>query len=324
MNIGILDDYQGFSRNLRGFSKLRDHEVTVWQDHVEATDVLAKRLQNAEVLLLIRERTPIRAELIEQLPKLRLISQFGTVPHIDLQACARRGVTVCSRIVPGGPSYATAELTWGLILAATRRIPQESESLRAGHWQSPHAVGRKLRGLTLGVLGFGRIGGVVAGYGRAFGMNVLVCGRAATQQRAREEGFEAAASRRELFARSDVLTIHLGLTPENRGLVTRENLAAMKPDALLVNTSRAQLIEPGALLAALHCGRPGSAAIDVFEDEPVTGGNHPLLQMPNVVATPHIGYAERETLETMFDTMADQVLAFARGEPINVVTPPAG
>lgn len=324
MKIAVLDDYQNVTCSLRSFGKLAAFDVTLWNDHVEDVDVLAERLRDVEVLMLIRERTAIPEELLRRLPRLRLISQFGTVPHIDLPACAKHGVTVCSRIVPGGPSYATAELAWGLILAATRRIPQEAASLQAGRWQSPLAVSRKLRSLTLGVLGFGRIGGVVAGYGRSFGMQVLVWGREGSLHRAHEEGCEVAADQRDLFRRADVLTIHLGLTPTNHGLISREDLAAMKPDALLVNTSRAQLIEPGALVKALRTGPPGSAAVDVFEQEPMTDPSHPLLHMPNVVATPHIGYAEREGLEVMFDVMTDQVLAFARGEPINVLRPPGG
>lgn len=322
MKIAVLDDYQNVTRSLRSFHKLAAFDVTLWNDHVEDIDVLAERLRDVEILMLIRERTAISEELLRRLPRLRLISQFGTVPHIDLAACVKHGVTVCSRIVPGSPSYATAELAWGLILAATRRIPQEAASLQAGRWQSPLAVGRKLRGLTLGVLGFGRIGGVVAGYGRSFGMQVLVWGREGSLQRAHQDGCEVAADQRDLFRRADVLTIHLGLTPANHGLISREDLAAMKHDALLVNTSRAQLIEPGALVKALRAGPPGSAAVDVFEQEPMIDPSHPLLHMPNVVATPHIGYAEREGLEVMFEVMTDQVLAFARGEPINVLRPP--
>jgi D-3-phosphoglycerate dehydrogenase len=320
MKIAVLDDYQGVARTLPSFAKLAGCDVTVWTDHVE-DDVLAQRLADTDALILIRERTPITAGLLARLPRLRLISQFGTVPHIDLQACARHGVTVCSRIVPGGPSYATAELTWGLILAATRRIPQEAQSLKDGHWQSPLAVGRKLRGLTLGVFGFGRIGGVVAEYGRAFGMDVLVWGREATLQQAREKGWAAAPDQRELFRRADVLTVHVGLTAANRGIIKQDDLLAMKPDALFVNTSRAQLVESGALVSALQAGRPGFAAVDVFEHEPMLEREHPLLNMTNVIATPHIGYAEREGLAVMFDTMVDQVLAFARGEPINVLAP---
>jgi D-3-phosphoglycerate dehydrogenase len=222
---------------------------------------------------------------------------------------------------PGKPSYATAELTWGLVIAAMRRIPQEMARLKAGQWQS--SVGTGLRGRTLGILGFGRIGGAVAGYGRAFGMNVVAWGREGSLQRARSEGYAAAPTREAFFEQCDVISLHVRLTPDTRGLVTAEDLARMKPTALIVNTSRAGLIAPGALVEALQRGRPGMAAVDVYEEEPVLGANHPLLHMDNVVCTPHLGYVERDGYESAFSSTFDQILAFAAGKPINVVNPDA-
>jgi D-3-phosphoglycerate dehydrogenase len=318
MKIAILDDYQDVVRTFAGFQRIAHHDVTVWNDHTDDIDLLASRLADTEALLLIRERTAITAPLLERLPRLRLISQFGSVPHIDLDACTRQGVRVCARTVPGQPSYATAELTWGLVLAALRRIPQEMATLKAGNWQSRDAMGELLWGRRLGVYGYGRIGAVVAGYGRAFGMKVQVWGRASTLARAVEDGHEAAAGEEEFFATSDVISLHLPLVPATRGIVTARLLATMKPSALIVNTSRAGLIETGALVAALRGGRPGMAATDVFEDEPVPG-SHPLFALPNVVATPHIGYVERSGLERMFELMFEQVQGFERGQPINAL-----
>jgi D-3-phosphoglycerate dehydrogenase len=322
MNIAVLDDYQDTVRTLACFARVAGHRVTVWTDHTKDVDVLAERLRDAEALCLIRERTPIRAALLERLPRLGLISQVSVYPHIDVEACTRRGVLVCSLLGPGRPSYATAELTWGLILCALRRIPQEVAALRAGRWQA-FPIGTGLRGRTLGIWGYGRIGAVVAGYGRAFGMRVLAWGREASLAAARADGHEVAASRAALFEASDVLSLHLRLLDATRGIVTAEDLARMRPTALLVNTSRAGLIVPGALEAALRAGRPGLAAVDVYEDEPVPGGRHPLLALDNVVCTPHLGYVERDGLEAQFATIFDQVLAFAAGAPVNVVNPEA-
>jgi D-3-phosphoglycerate dehydrogenase len=319
MKVAILDDYQDVVRGFAAYPKIAHHDVTVWNDHTDDIDLLASRLADTEALLLIRERTAVTEALLQRVPCLRLISQFGSVPHIDLAACTRHGVQVCSRTVPGQPSYATAELTWGLILAAVRRIPQEMAALRSGSWQSRGAMGGLLHGRTLGVLGYGRIGGVVAGYGRAFGMKVQVWGRESTLARAVSEGHEAAAGQEAFFAGCDVITLHLPLVPATRGIVTAKLLGKMKPDALIVNTSRAGLIEPHALETALRAGRPGLAAIDVFEAEPVSDVSHPLLTLPNVVATPHIGYVERSGLERMFDLMFEQVLAFERGQAINLL-----
>lgn len=320
MNITILDDYQDTIRTLACFGKVAGHRVTIWNDHTKDVDVLAARLKDIEALTLLRERTPIRAPLIERLDKLRIISQVSVYPHIDVEACTRRGVIVSSYMAPGRPSYPTAELTWGLIIAALRRIPQEMAALRAGKWQA-FPIGTGLRGKTLGIYGYGRIGAVVAGYGKAFGMNVLAWGREASLAKAREDGHAVAVSKDALFAESDVLSLHLRLIDATRGIVTAADLARMQPTALLVNTSRAGLIEPGALEAALRAGRPGMAAVDVYEDEPVLGAKHPLLAMDNVVCVPHLGYVERGGLETMFSTIFDQILAYASGKPINVVNP---
>ncbi len=321
MNITILDDYQNVIRTLGCFGKLAGHNVTIWNDHTTDTETLAARLKDTEALVLIRERTPIRAALIGRLHALRLISQRSVYPHIDIDACTRHGVIVSSSMHTGRPSYATAELTWGLILAAMRKIPQEMIAMRAGRWQSTLGIG--LRGRTLGIFGYGGIGAVVAGYGKAFGMKVLAWGREASIARASTNGHAVASSRAELFEESDVLTLHLRLIDATRGIVTRADLARMKPDALIVNASRAGLIEPGALEAALRAGRPGMAAVDVYEEEPLPGGRHPLLAMDNVVCTPHLGYVERDAYETQFAGIFEQILAYQSGTPINVVNPEA-
>jgi len=319
MRVAILDDYHDTLRTLQCFRKLAGHEVKVWTDHVQDTDALAARLKDAEALILIRERTKIRSPLLERLPKLRLISQRSVYPHIDIEACTRLGVVVSSNMHPGTPSYSTAEMTWALILAAVRDIPQQAAALKAGRWQI--GVGTTLRGKTLGVYGYGRIGSVVAGYGRAFGMQVQVWAREATRAKARADGYAVAPSKEAFFAECDVITLHMRLVDATRGIVTAADLARMKPTALLVNTSRAPLIEPGALVGALKAGRPGKAAIDVYEEEPVTGGRHPLLAMDNVVCTPHLGYVTREEYEVQFSDIFDQVAAFAAGAPTSVVNP---
>jgi D-3-phosphoglycerate dehydrogenase len=321
MKISILDDYQDAVRTLKCFPKLAGHDVTVWNDHTKDADVLAQRLKDTEALVLIRERTPIRAPLIERLPKLKLISQSSVYPHIDVDACTKRGVLLCSDLHPGEPSYATAELAWGLMIAALRRIPQEVNALKSGRWQS--SIGTALRGTTLGILGYGRIGAVMARYAKAFDMKVLAWGQQRSAESARADGHEFAASKEALFERSDVLTLHVRLIPSTRGLVTAADLARMKPSALLVNTSRAGLIEPGALAAALKAGRPGMAAVDVYEEEPLLNGAHPLLQLDNVVCTPHLGYVERGGYERIFNAVFDQIAAFAAGKPINVINPQA-
>jgi D-3-phosphoglycerate dehydrogenase len=319
MKISILDDYHDTVRTLRCFGKLAGHEVTIWNDHVEDTAALAERLRDTEALVLIRERTQIRAPLVERLPNLKLISQRSVYPHIDVDACTRLGIVVSSGQHAGTPSYATAEMTWGLVLAAMRQIPQQMASLKAGHWQL--GVGSTLRGKTLGIYGYGRIGSVVAGYGRAFGMNVLVWARPATLAAARADGYATAASKEAFFADCDVISLHMRLVEATRHIVKAADLALMKPTALLVNTSRAPLIEPGALVNALKRGRPGMAAIDVYEEEPVLDTKHPLLNMPNVVCTPHLGYVTREEYELQFVDIFDQIIAYAAGTPINVVNP---
>lgn len=315
MRILIPDDYQDAVRGLACFSKLAGHDVTVFTDTVKEIDALAERLQPAEALVLIRERTRISDALLERLPNLKLISQTGKgTSHIDVAACTRRGVVVTAGT---GSPYAPAELTWALVLAALRHIPHEVARLRAGHWQS--TLGTGLRGRILGIWGYGKIGSLVAGYGRAFGMNVLVWGREGSLSRAHADGYATAADRQTLFEQADVLSLHIKLDKETRGIVTAADLARMKSDALLVNTSRAELIEPGALETALRAGRPGFAAVDVYEEEPILGANHPLLALSNAVCTPHLGYVERDSYESYFGQAFDQVVAFAEGNPVHVV-----
>jgi D-3-phosphoglycerate dehydrogenase / 2-oxoglutarate reductase len=319
MKISILDDYHDTLRTLDCFRKLKGHQVEIWNDHAQNVDVLAERLRDTDTLVLIRERTKIQAPLLERLPRLRLISQRSVHPHIDVGACTRLGIVVSSDLHAGSPSYATAELTWGLVLSAVRQIPHQTAALRDGRWQV--GVGSTLRGKTLGIYGYGRIGGVVAGYGRAFGMKVSVWAREPSLARAREDGYATASSRTAFFEECDVLCLHMRLVEATRGIVTAADLARMKPTALLVNTSRAALIEPDALVNALREGRPGMAAVDVYESEPVTDMSNPLLLMDNVVCTPHIGYVTRDEYEIQFADIFDQIVAFAHGEPINVVNP---
>ena len=319
MKISILDDYHDTVRTLPCFKKLASHDVTIWNDHVQEIDALTERLKDTEALVLIRERTQIRAPLIERLPKLRLISQRSVYPHIDAEACTRHGVVVSSSQHPGTPSYAAAELTWALILDSMRRIPQQAAALKAGVWQV--GIGHTVRDKTLGIFGYGRIGAVVAGYGKAFGMNVVVWAREATRARAKADGYAVARSKEAFFEECDVISLHMRLVDATRGIVTAADLARMKPTSLIVNTSRAPLIEPGALVAALKAGRPGMAAVDVYEHEPVLNGDHPLLRMDNVVCTPHLGYVTAEEYEVQFSDIFDQIAAYCAGTPINVVNP---
>jgi D-3-phosphoglycerate dehydrogenase len=321
VQISILDDYFDTLRTLQCFGKLKGNDVTIWNDHVQDVEVLAERLRDTEVLALIRERTQIRGPLLERLPKLKLISQRSVYPHIDIDACTRLGIIVSSSQHADTPSYAAAELTWALVLAAMRAIPQQMAALKAGQWQI--GVGHTLRGKTLGIYGYGRIGAVVAGYGRAFGMKVLVWARENALAQARADGYEAAASKAAFFEQCDVLSLHMRLVEATRGIVTAGDLARMKPTALLVNTSRAPLIEPNALVAALRAGRPGMAAVDVYEKEPLRDTSDPLLTMDNVVCTPHIGYVTQDEYELQFTDIFDQILAYAAGAPINVVNPEA-
>ena len=317
MNITVLDDYQNVVRNLDAFKLVAGHNVTIWNDHTKDNDVLAERLKDTEALVLIRERTPIRAPLIARLPKLKLISQRSVYPHIDVPALTQHGILLCSDMHPGKPSYSTAELTWGLVLAAMRKIPQEVAALKAGRWQSTMGLG--LRGKTLGIYGYGRIGAVVAGYGKAFGMKVLVWGRDTTIERAKADGYSVARTKDAFFEDCDVISLHMRLVDATRGIVKAADLARMKPTALIVNTSRAPLIETGALEAALAAGRPGMAAVDVYETEPVLGAQHPLIAMENAVCTPHIGYVERAGYEGQFTSSFGQIIAYLEGKPINVV-----
>jgi len=319
LNIAILDDYLDTLRTLQCFRKLDGHAVRVWNDHTDDVDVLAGRLADADALVLIRERTAVRAPLLDRLPKLRLISQRSAFRHIDVDACSRLGIVVSSNLHAGAPSYAAAELTWALVLASMRQIPQQVASMASGHWQC--AVGHTLRDKTFGIFGFGRIGAAVAGYAAAFGMKVLVWSSPESLARAAAQGYMPAASKRALFEDADVVSLHVRLVPATRGIVGAAELSSMKPSALFVNTSRAGLVEPGALVSALRNGRPGMAALDVYDNEPLFDVSDPLLGMSNVVCTPHIGYVTREEFELQFSDIFDQITAFASGAPINVVNP---
>lgn len=319
MNITILDDYFDTIRTLTSFRKLDGHEVTIWNDHVQNVDALADRLRDAEVVVLIRERTAIREQLLERLPKLRLISQRSVYPHIDINACTRIGVIVSSSQHPGTPCYAAAELTWALVLSVARQIPQQVAALKTGKWQM--GVGTTLRGKTLGLYGYGRIAVAVAGYGKAFGMKVVVWAREPSRDRAKADGHQTATNKETFFEECDVISLHMRLVPATRGIVTLADLERMKRTAMLVNTSRAPLIEPGALVSALRGGRPGMAAVDVYEHEPLLDATDPLLSMENVICTPHIGYVTREEYDLQFAEIFDQITAYASGAPINVVNP---
>lgn len=315
MKIAVLDDYQDAVRSLKAYGKVAGHDVSVFRDAAADHATLANRLKDADAIVLNMQRTGLPAAVIDALPNLKVISQTGrNTAHIDVAAASRRGVVV-SAGGAGAPST-VAELTWGLILASRRSIPQEVQALKEGRWQT--TVGIRLAGKTLGIYSFGRIGSLVAAAGKAFGMRVVCWGRDSSIGKAKEAGYEIAPGRAEFFAAADVLSLHLLLNDATRGIVTAADLALMKPDALLVNTSRAQLIEPGALLAALRAGRPGFAALDVFENEPIATDD-PLLKMPNVIATPHLGYVDSDVYENIYGAAFDQVLAFAEGKPINVI-----
>jgi D-3-phosphoglycerate dehydrogenase len=319
VKVSILDDYFDTLRTLDCFQKLAGHDVTIWNDHVQDVDVLADRLRDTEALVLIRERTQIRTPLLERLPKLKLISQRSVFPHIDIDTCTRLGIVVSSSQHADTPSYATAEFTWGLVLAGMRAIPQQVANMKAGKWQI--GVGQSVGGKTLGIYGYGRIGAVVAGYGKAFGMKVLVWAREPAMAKARADGYATAASKTEFFEQCDVLSLHMRLVDATRGIVKAEDLARMKPTALLVNTSRAPLIEPNALVNALRAGRPGMAAVDVYEKEPLIDVNDPLLNLPNAICTPHIGYVTRDEYQLQFTDIFDQIVAYTSGTPTNVVNP---
>ncbi len=321
MKITILDDWYDTLQHLPCFEKLDGHDVTIWNDHVEDVDQLADRLKDAEAVCLFRERTPLRKELLERLPNLRIISQRSVYPHIDVEDCTRLGILLSSGQHPDAPSSATVELTWTLILAAMRELPREIASMKAGNWQG--GVGRSVKGKTLGIYGFGRIGSAVADIAKSFNMNIIAWGTENSRTKAREAGIRVPDSREAFFGEADIVSLHVRLYPSTRGCITAKDLAGMKPRALLVNTSRAGLIEPGALQASLEAGRPGYAAIDVHENEPVHDPNYPLLKMPNVLCTPHIGYVTEDEYQVQFTEIFDQVLAFERGEPINMINPEA-
>ncbi|MCA0212873.1 MAG: D-2-hydroxyacid dehydrogenase family protein [Proteobacteria bacterium] len=330
MNIVILDDYQDAVRKLNCAEKLDAYPAKVYTNTVKGIGQLSVRLRDADVIVLIRERTQITRQLVEKLPRLKLIAQTGRVgTHIDVAACTERGIAVAEGV---GSPVAPAELTWALIMAATRRLPQYISTLKHGGWQQSglrsasmppnFGLGTVLRGKTLGIWGYGRIGQLVAGYGKAFGMNVLVWGRQPSLDKAVADGCQAAASREDLFSQSDVLSLHLRLNEDTSGTITMEDLSRMKPTALFVNTSRAELLEPDALLVALNRGRPGLAAIDVFESEPILQG-HALLRLENCICTPHIGYVEQESYELYFSVAFDNVVNFIKGTPTNIVNPGA-
>lgn len=319
MIIAIPDDYQDCVRQLDCFAKLAGHEVRIFNDSVKGTDALAERFADAEAIVLTRERTRIDAALLDRLPKLRLISQTGKLAgHVDLAACTARGVLVAEG---SGAGSATAEIAWTLALASRRHLVSEANRLRDGQWQGH--LGQQLSGQRLGVWSYGRIGRQVAGYGRAFGMNVWVWGRETSTAAARADGFEVAPSREAFFAQSDVISLHVRLGADTTGIVTADDLARMKPTALLVNTSRAELIARGALEYALAHGRPGFAAVDVYEEEPVLGADHPLLRLPNVLCTPHIGYVEKDNYERYFGIAFDHIVAYAQGHLTQVLNPEA-
>lgn len=316
MRIAILDDYQDAARRLDCFAKLKGHDFVSFTDHVSDPAELARRLDGIEAVVLIQQRCRQPRAVIEKLTTVKLISQTGRrTTHIDVEACTEKGIAVCGCGVSN--SITTAEFTWGLLLAAVRHIPLEAQALKAGRWQS--TIGTQLHGRTLGIYAYGKIGSLVAGYGRAFGMKVLCWGREGSTARARQDGYEIAASREAFFESCDFISLHLPLNQETRGIVTAADLARMQPRALLVNTSRSGLIGDRVLAEALAKGRPGRAAVDVYDEEPVLDPNHPLLRLDNCLCTPHLGYVEQDTYERYLGTAFDQVVAYAAGKPINVV-----
>jgi D-3-phosphoglycerate dehydrogenase len=330
MNIVILDDYQDVVRKLNCATKLEAYQAKVYTNTIKGIGQLSVRLKDAEILVLVRERTHITRQLIEKLPNLKLISQTGKVgSHVDVAACTERGIVVAEG---SGSPIAPAELTWALIMAAMRRIPQYISHLKHGAWQQSglksgsmptnFGLGQVLRGKTLGIWGYGKIGQLLAGYGKAFGMRVLLWGSEASREHGLKDGLNVAATREEFFAESDIISLHLRLVDATRGIVTSADLQRMKPTALLVNTSRAELIEPDALLTGLNRGRPGMAAIDVFESEPILQG-HALLRLENCICTPHIGYVEQDSYELYFGLAFDNVVNFIKGTPTNIVNPGA-
>lgn len=318
MKIAVIDDYQDAFRRTAAAKQLTGHEFLVYTDTEKDPAKLAARLKDAEILVLTQQRSKMPRAVIDKLPKLKMISQTGrNAYHIDIAACTEKGILI-SAGGSGNPTP-TAELAWGLIIAALRRIPQEAQRLKNGQWQN--SVGTGLAGKTLGIYAYGRIGSMVAKVGKAFDMKVVCWGREGSTAKAKAAGFEVAASREAFFAESDVISIHLPLNDGTRGIVTAEDLARMKTTALIVNTSRAPIIAKDALVNALKAGRPGRAAIDVYEEEPVLNASHPLIGMDNVVCTPHLGYVEEATYESYYGTAVEQILAFIAGKPINVANP---
>jgi D-3-phosphoglycerate dehydrogenase / 2-oxoglutarate reductase len=316
MKVAVLDDYQDAFRHLECARRLAGHELVVHHDTEKDPARLAARLSEVDAVILLQQRTPVPRAVLEKVSRLKLISQTGrNVGHIDLAACTEKGITV-SGSGAGLPNH-TAELTWGLIFSALRHIPEEVQRFRAGQWQT--TLGTTVVGRTLGVYAYGRIGSIVARVGKAFGMKVVCWGREGSTGAARKDGFDVAASRESFFESADIVSLHIPLNKETRGIIRYEDLARMKPSALIVNTSRAPIVAEGALVRALKEGRPGFGAIDVFEDEPVLNGSHPLLKMDNVVCTPHLGYVDRDTYEKYYGAAVDQVLAFAAGKPTNVL-----
>jgi D-3-phosphoglycerate dehydrogenase / 2-oxoglutarate reductase len=320
MKIAVIDDYQNAFKTLKCYPKLAGHEVVIYTEPETNVEKIAERLKDADAVILTQQRTAFPRALIEKLPKLKLIGQTGrAASHVDLEACTDRGVVVSAG--GSGNSNATAELTWGLILSALRNLPFEVKRLKEGHWQSTLGIG--VNGKTLGIYAYGKIGSIVAGVGKAFGARVVCWGREGSTARAKAAGLEVAKSREEFFAEADILSLHLPLNKDTRGIVTADDLARMKPTALLVNASRSGLIAQGALENALKAGRPGMAAVDVYDVEPVLGADHPLLKMNNVTCTPHLGYVTRESYEEYYAVVVDDILAFAAGKPSHVLNPEA-
>ena len=319
MKIHILDDWFDTLRGLPSFNMLADHDVTVWTNHVEDVDALAARLQDADAVVLFRERTKVTRELLERLPNLKLISQRGVYPHVDVPACTDNKVLLCSNTSSDGANCAAAELTFALMLSAMRQLPQQMASIKAGRWQM--GVGKTLRGRTLGLYGYGKIGKAVSEYAKAFGMQVVWWGSASGRARAEADGETVAESRAAFFAGCDVISLHLRLTPDTKGIVIAQDLSQMKAGSLLVNTSRAGLIETGALLDGLNKGSPEMAAIDVFDVEPLTDPDDPLLSHPNLIATPHIGFVTEDEFEKQFADIYEQINAYAEGKPVHIINP---
>jgi D-3-phosphoglycerate dehydrogenase len=324
MKIAVIHDYADVFRTTRAYQKLKDHEVLVRTDAYTDPARVVEQVKGCDALVLTQQRVPLSRDTIARLPDLKFIAQTGgNLYHLDVAACTEHGIVVSHPRGGDGhtPYSTTAELAWGLIIASQRHIPFEVERLRQGHWQS--TVGPRLSGKTLGIYAFGHIGAAVARVGRAFGMEVVCWGREGSTAKAKADGFAVAASREAFFESADILSLHLRVVPETRGIVTAQDLARMKPTALLVNTSRAPIIADGALVAALEKGRPGFAAIDVYESEPITGASHPLLKMKNALCTPHLGYCTQEAYETLYGGAVDGLLAYAAGKPTNVINPEA-